>query len=384
MTKTNKLKTLMEVEKVISKIYPTLLAMVTNGVIRNPLDDYLVVNYPPRSVSPKISGKEKLKFLNMFFDKINNCEKDTKFSIYIQIPFCTRRCSFCHFYLIPGDFYRQKLEETIELMKKEIKLVGRNIRKRKGINSIFFGGGSPSLLSADQVSDILNSLKEIFDFDKHIEITLEIHPEILRLKPDVDKYFSKLKNIGITRLNIGLETSNENILKLSNRGHTLKEAIAVFKKAQKYNFILNIDLMWGGLVLDTAETFFDSLDLAFSLNPDTVTTYFMWLKPGCVDFVRYKDKPHLYPNWIEIVRQRFLAHNIAKKYGYRQELVDWFRRKFSKGFQQQKEKWGSNNTVLIPFGPGTYGWVFLGYQKNIMYYNPFDLRKYTKVTSSGD
>lgn len=373
----NKINILKETEREVNKIYPQLLALAQKGFLRNPIDDYLLVNYPPRSVCPKLKDEEKQKFLKLFFEKINNCEENTKISVYIHIPFCTRRCSFCHFYLIPGDAYKKRLNETVDLIKEEIYIFGKDINKKKRINSIFFGGGSPSLLSPKQVSEIINKLKEVFVFDDNIEMTLEIHPEILRLKSNLDKYYKGLKKIGITRLNFGFQTSNETILKLSNRGHSIKEAITVFKKAKKYNFTTNIDLIWGGLILDTTETFFDSLNLAFLLKPDTVSTYFMWLKPGTLDYLRYSKTPYLYPNWIEIVKQRFLAYVLAEKYSYNQELVDWFKKESGVGFQQQKERWGKNNTILLPFGPGTYGWVFSGYQKNIMYYNFYDLNKYT-------
>jgi len=381
MKKLNKYKILQEIEIEVDKNFPLLMELAKNDCVRNPLTDYLIVTYPPRSICKPLSLQERIKVTDKIFQKIKQASRDTKISIYIHTSFCTRRCTFCHYFGLRGNIWEKELQNYVDHIKREIKLVGKKLNKRKIIHSVFFGGGSPSLFTERQVADILETLKEYFIFSDDMEITLEIHPEIIRMK-NAQEYFKGLKKIGVTRLNVGLQSASDDILKMTNRGHTVEEAIMVYKIAKTYGFVLNIDLIWGGLILDNTNSFYESLKLAFSLEPDTVTTYHMWIRPDSPDYLRYQNKPYLFPNWYEIVKERFLTYKMAKIFGYKEEFIDWFRKKKGKGYQQQKEKWATDKTILLPFGPGTYGWVFTDYNENYMYWHVHDYSEYINLIES--
>jgi oxygen-independent coproporphyrinogen-3 oxidase len=360
------------------KYFPQLFALAENGIYRSPLNYSLVVNYPPRPVAPKL-GLQKQLAIKDIFTKIISSKNRTKISFYVHVPFCTRECTFCNFYKITGPAYKNKMEAYLNLLKKEVKLLNNEINNKVIITSLYFGGGTPCLLKIDQLSDILSFLKETFEFQDKLEITLEIHPEIIRIYKGLDKYFQTLKSLGVTRISIGLQSSNDYILGLTNRGHTVDEAKKVIKAAKKSGFLVNVDLLWGGLPYQTIETLYDSLIFTYSLRPDQITTYFVEIKPGSIEYTRYKEKPFIYPNWIECMRMQPLILEAMKKYDYAMELLHMFTKSKKKiTFLQQKEKWLDENSTLLAIGPGTYNWIFKGYENNYVFYKYFSYKDYKK------
>lgn len=134
--------------------------------------------------------------------------------LYIHVPFCGKKCPYCDFYSVE---YRKKTAE------KYVSAVLRNIRhysdKNRTADTVYFGGGTPSLLTAGQISDILNMAADSFVLNKNTEITLEANPS--GLTPD---RLSALRESGINRLSIGVQSMNDDELKLLGRNHTAEKA----------------------------------------------------------------------------------------------------------------------------------------------------------------
>ena len=184
--------------------------------------------------------------------------------VYLHIPFCKQACTYCDF------FFSTKLaakEAVIAATVSEIELRGDYLRDKE-LNSIYFGGGTPSLLSKQDLDRIFNALNKHFSFSKNAEITLEANPD------DIEGGALKnWKEAGINRLSIGLQSFNEEELKWMNRAHTAAESIESVKRAQDEGFDnITIDLIYGSK-FQTLESWQATLDTALKLNTQHISSY---------------------------------------------------------------------------------------------------------------
>src|SRR3954470_10822487 len=148
--------------------------------------------------------------------------------IYIHIPFCRQACHYCDFHF--STSLKNKLP-FLKALKKEIDLRKdfflNTKENKKQINTIYFGGGTPSMLDTSELMDIFETLYEYFDIDANAEITLEANPDDLTVQKT-----RELKNTPVNRLSIGVQSFYDEDLQLMNRAHNAKEALAVVKNAQ--------------------------------------------------------------------------------------------------------------------------------------------------------
>ncbi len=177
---------------------------------------------------------------------------------YIHIPFCAQKCNYCAFLSVSAP---KLIPRYIETLKKEI---GERY-KGETLKTIYFGGGTPSLLTAEQINTILNPLK----YSDNAEITLEINPETIdRL------YLERLKNeTPVNRLSIGIQTFDDETLKILGRQHTSKTSIDVIRTAKELGFNnISIDLMYG-LPAQNIEKVREDVEKALSLEPQHISLY---------------------------------------------------------------------------------------------------------------
>lgn len=179
-------------------------------------------------------------------------------SIYIHIPFCNKKCSYCDFYILTN--MKNQYEKYTQYLIKEISLYNKN----NIYDTIYFGGGTPSVLSVDQIERILNCFK----FNDKSEITLEVNPTNV----DEEK-LRKLKKIGINRLSIGMQSFNDRILSLMNREHNSKDNIEIFKLARKVGFTnISIDLIFA-IPSQSLQDLDRDLEMIKILSPDHISIY---------------------------------------------------------------------------------------------------------------
>lgn len=189
--------------------------------------------------------------------------------IYFHIPFCKQICSYC-------DFYRtaalKELPAVVEKMCEETK-ERVNYLTDKQIRTIYFGGGTPSLLDPQQLKKLLDTTRCLFDCSQVEETTLEANPDDL-----TEEYLQAVRSLGINRLSIGIQSFNDDCLKLMNRRHTASEAIAAVKRAQQAGFDnITIDLIfgvpgYGGEVLE------HSIDQALALGVQHISAYLLTIE----------------------------------------------------------------------------------------------------------
>lgn len=190
--------------------------------------------------------------------------------IYIHIPFCKQACYYCDFHFSTSQKFKN---EILACISKEIEL--RKTEINKPIQTLYFGGGSPSLLHPNELSAILTKVKEAFNCDELTEITLEANPDDLSIN-----YLEELKSIGINRLSIGVQTFSDTILKKLNRAHTSDQAINSINAARKLGFKnINLDIIFG-LPGSTLKSLRTDLDIFMSLYPEHISAYWLTIEEG--------------------------------------------------------------------------------------------------------
>ena len=157
--------------------------------------------------------------------------------IYIHIPYCKKKCIYCNFYF---QISQKNKKELIKSIIKEIEL-RKNYLKNLSINTVYFGGGTPSVLEKEEIKKILNQIYKVFNINNDAEITMECNPEDINLSK-----LKFLKTIGFNRLSIGVQSFNNSDLKLLNRTHNSSQAINCILQAKKIGFKnISIDLIYG-------------------------------------------------------------------------------------------------------------------------------------------
>ncbi|TQQ85718.1 oxygen-independent coproporphyrinogen III oxidase [Peptacetobacter hominis] len=194
------------------------------------------------------------------------------YGIYIHIPFCVKKCRYCDFNSYKIDIEKKK--RYIKALEKEIEIYSKMDNKRK-IDTIFLGGGTPSILKPDEIESIFEKLNSSFDISEDAEITMECNPGTL----DEEK-LNAMKKSGVNRLSIGLQAVQNDILEYIGRIHTFEEFEKTYNLVRKCGFDdVNIDLMYN-LPNQREKEWMETLEKVVSLNPEHISAYSLILEEG--------------------------------------------------------------------------------------------------------
>ena len=194
-------------------------------------------------------------------------------SLYIHIPFCVKRCNYCDFNTYAGE--EKSISAYLDAVRRETQFQGKNQPEGFLVHTIYIGGGTPTLISVKQVRELLDSLNSSFELQKETEISIEANPGTLTQK----KLECLLEN-GINRLSIGVQSFQDEELKMLGRIHTVKEADEVYTSARQAGFgNINMDLIYGlpGQEMDKWQ---ESLEHAIELNPNHLSLYSLTIEKG--------------------------------------------------------------------------------------------------------
>ena len=225
--------------------------------------------------------------------------------LYLHVPFCVRKCNYCDFcsYNVSSVDWR---DEYIDRLCEEIlSYKGRDIK----VNSIFFGGGTPSLLTVDEFERIVSTIRSTFCVLPETEFTIEANPKTL----DKQKLGVFVKS-GVNRLSMGLQSIHEKELKMLGRIHNFEEFIASYNLARECGIDnVNIDLMYG-IPEQTMESFRETLDTVMALKPEHISLYGLILEEGTPFFEKQGDLN--LPSEDRECDMYYLAADILKGKGY--------------------------------------------------------------------
>ena len=259
--------------------------------------------------------------------------------IYIHIPFCRSKCEYCDFYSIPGkheDLYAA-YTEAVCLHIKETGPLAPNHR----VDTIYFGGGTPSYFGAEGLATILTAVRKHVDVASEAEITFEANPDSV-----TDQLLRRLRAEGFNRASLGVQCDDDKILSALGRPHTYKQAVTAFQKLRKAGFDnISVDLMYG-LPQQSQFTWRDTLTNVLSLHPEHVSCYGLKVEPG-TPLYGYQDSVFL-PSDDTQVDMYLAACEILKDNGYRQYEISNFARR-GKLSKHNLKYWTGQE--YIGFGP---------------------------------
>ncbi len=233
-------------------------------------------------------------------------------SLYVHIPWCVKKCPYCDFNShtannqLPEEEYLQALIQDLELELPYVQ--GRKL------SSIFFGGGTPSLFSAETIGRIIQAAKrrigfEGTDSDNNIEITLEANPGTFE-----QEKFSGYRSVGVNRLSIGIQSFNNNQLEALGRIHSSEQAINAFQTARKAGFEnINLDLMFG-LPEQKKEDCLTDLEVAVEQSPTHISWYQLTIEPNTV----FYSKPPITPDDDKLFSMQEGGQSYLEKMEYKQ------------------------------------------------------------------
>ena len=195
---------------------------------------------------------------------------DSPLGVYYHVPFCRKRCHFCYFRVYTDKNSKDVRRYLASTMKEFQKYADAPYLKDRKPKFIYFGGGTPSFLSSVQLVELTDQMKAIMPWDEAEEVTFECEPGTL-----TEKKLSVLKDLGVTRLSLGVENFNDHILEINGRAHRSGKVFQAYELARKLEFEnINIDLI-AGMLEETDENWSNCIDRTIELSPDCVTIYQM-------------------------------------------------------------------------------------------------------------
>ena len=291
--------------------------------------------------------------------------------IYIHIPFCNSKCAYCGFYSLPSLKLKDRF---LEALKSEI--VARKEYLQRGphcgldpqspalkgnhdmtINTIYFGGGTPSLLSINEIGELLHLIKETYPVAENAEITLEANPDTLSLE-----YLEGLRQLGVNRLSIGIQSFFDNDLQYLSRRHDSHHARQCIDWAKQAGFSnISIDLIYG-LPTSNAEQWNRNLDLFFALDLPHLSAYALTLEPNAI-LTKQIELGKAHPvNEEDAIRDYDILCQRANENGYLHYEISNFCRR---GMHSKHNASYWFGTPYIGFGPSAHSFDGISRQWNV-------------------
>ena len=197
----------------------------------------------------------------------------TPLGIYVHVPFCRSKCAYCDFYSMCTK-EDKIVDGYLDAVCAHIKESG-SLAPGYKVDTIYFGGGTPSYFGADGLATILTTIRRNFDVDNNAEITFEANPDSVS-----DRLLKRLHAEGFNRMSLGIQCSDDEILQKIGRPHTYAQAMAAFSRARKAGFKnISVDLIYG-LPGQSLSAWQETLDTVLNLNPEHVSCYGLELKEG--------------------------------------------------------------------------------------------------------
>lgn len=267
-------------------------------------------------------------------------------SVYIHIPFCEQICHYCDF----NKFYinNQPVDEYLTSLEKEMRASFKRFSHDQ-IQTIFIGGGTPTVLTTKQLNHLMNLIHDVLDITQIKEFTVEANPDNLTVEK-----LSVLKNANVNRLSIGVQTFQEDLLKKIGRTHTNEVVFNALQNVKKFGFDnVSIDLIYG-LPGQTIQDFKKTLEIALSLDLQHYSSYSLIVEPKTVFYNLWrKGKLQLPPQEEEAEMYELLMEQMELK-GLTQYEISNFSKK---GFESKHNLTYWNNEEYFGFGAGAHSYV---------------------------
>ncbi len=242
----------------------------------------------------------------------------TPLGLYVHVPFCRSKCQYCDFYSLACKDDKL-MDGYLDAVCAHIKEAGALAPNHK-VDTIYFGGGTPSFFGAEGMAIILTTIRRNFDVDNNAEITFEANPDSIN-----DKLLHRLRAEGFNRVSLGIQTDDDEILKKLGRPHTYAQAVTAYQRIRKAGFRnVSVDLMYG-LPGQTLRSWQETLDNVLRLLPEHISCYGLKVEEG-TPLYEYKDAANLPGD--DLQADMYLAAvELLRSRGYRQYEISNFCRK---------------------------------------------------------
>lgn len=261
-----------------------------------------------------------------------------RFGIYIHIPFCEKKCKYCDFISFPFD--EDKYEKYIKSLISEIRYREKNVTKK--VSTVYIGGGTPSCIDSKYIISIIEELRKSFFIEKDAEITIEINPGTINRNKLLD-----YKKAGINRISIGLQSTENRLLKLIGRIHNYEEFLETYELAKEIGFTnINIDLMLA-LPTQTLNELIESVNKIIKLKPEHISIYSLIIEDGTImkEMIENKEIEMVEENLER--RMYWTVKRILEKNGYNHYEISNFSKK---GYESKHNLDCWNQEEYLGFG----------------------------------
>ena len=292
---------------------------------------------------------------------------DKRLGIYIHIPFCASKCGYCDFYSLAGcDDRMDDYENAVIAHLQEAERAMTPYQ----IDTVYFGGGTPSYFGAKRVCGIFRALKDMGRVRRDSEVTMEANPDSMRVSE-----LRALRKEGVNRISIGMQSANSDILKMIGRRHNFKQAQMAVRAAREAGFDnLSLDLIYG-LPSQSKADWADTLAKALELKPEHLSCYGLKLEEGTPMFREYSGSP-LIPDDDTQADMYLYAVETLDRYGYKQYEISNFA---IPGYESRHNLKYWQLGDYMGFGPGAASCV-----GNARYTYSRDLKKYIDGVAGGE
>ncbi|MGN1031095.1 MAG: radical SAM family heme chaperone HemW, partial [Butyricicoccaceae bacterium] len=260
-----------------------------------------------------------------------------RIELYLHIPFCAQKCAYCDFYSLSG---------SAALMDEYCAMLCRELAERAPegceVTTIYFGGGTPSLLGAERIARILDAIRARYQVAPDAEITCEANPDSM-----TETFLCGIRSAGVNRLSMGIQSADDRELNRLGRIHTFAQAQAAFARARAAGFgNISVDLMYG-LPDQTLDGLKHSVEALLALEPEHLSCYALTLEP---DTPLGREQPELPDEDVQAEMYRLICET-ARAHGMEHYEISNFARP---GFRSRHNSGYWNLTPYLGFGPGAH------------------------------
>lgn len=302
--------------------------------------------------------------------------------IYIHIPFCLRKCPYCDFYSVAE--VQQGKAETDAMRGRFVKAICREIEaggrkygfaapegESRQVDTIFFGGGTPSLLSADELEGILTAVKKSFPIWENAEISMECNPATASAAR-----LAAYRNLGINRLSIGAQSFDDGVLRILGRLHSSADTLRTVEEARRAGFDnISLDLMFA-IPDQTEEIWKDTLRQALELDPQHISFYSLEFMDG-TPFTRQLEKGEIAETEAEADRKMYrMALDILEEGGFGQYEISNAAHGIGNVCRHNMKYWGLEE--YLGFGPSAHSYMVGSDGRGMRFNNVSSIEKYLK------
>jgi len=336
------------------------------GIWRDRNNYFLNISYPSLQAMQVVNPKAVLS--------TGSPPGPNSVALYIHIPFCTAECHYCHYYKIFAQ-PSSVVDIYLDMLIRELSLYADYF---DGLiaKSIYIGGGTPSYLTPEQIHRLFKGIARHVEVPNGIEISFEVHPE-----DGNQEKLEALWDCGINRINVGVESFDDEVLKGEHRRHTAADVRELLDIAEGVGFEnVNLDLIYG-LRNQSIRQWETNLNWIAQLRPASATLYFLRLKRGTPEYKLWKQFPEQFPSDFDLLLMHVMNfEHLDVELGYKQRPVDWFVRDPKYFHYYQDHNWRLSDEVnLLGIGASAYSYVD-GWQR----YNINDMKRYNEALSKGD